>query len=42
MELYSECCGCDHDDRFTYDSDYKLGVCDYCKEHTNFQEVEDE
>ncbi len=39
MELYSQCCGCDHDHRFTYDHDYKLGVCDYCKKHCEFEEV---
>ena len=40
MEMYSECCGCPNDERFTYDSYWKLGVCANCKEHCEFEEVE--
>ena len=42
MELYSECCGCDHDNRFTYDWELHTGICVYCLEHATFEEVEDE
>lgn len=37
MDAYSICCGCIHDDTFTYDEENKQGVCMHCKDHTTFE-----
>jgi len=42
MELLSTCCSYNHDEMFFYDEEYNQGICAYCLEHAEFEEVEDE
>ena len=41
-ELYSTCCGYNHDERFHYDEEYNQGICVFCKDHATFEEYDEE
>ncbi len=36
MELLSNCCYANHDERFEFDDEWNMGVCVQCKEHAEF------
>jgi len=40
-ERLSICCTADHDGRFHYNDEEHTGICNHCKEHTNFYTEEE-
>ena len=38
MELLSNCCTANHDERFSFDDEWDMGVCSQCGEHAEFIE----
>ena len=41
-EYLSECCTASPDNRFSFDEEYKSGICARCKEHAEFIKYEDD
>ena len=39
--LVSECCGATHDERFSFDDEWNMGLCSQCLDHATFVKEKD-
>lgn len=42
MERLSECCSAHHNEMFSYDDEWDMGVCSECGDHSEFKKISEE